>query len=48
MAMVTPAPALKPTRMLSLISLTRSLSRSSQAIRHNAATVKPARLAICA
>ena len=31
MAMVRPAPALKPTRMLSLISFTSALSRSSQA-----------------
>ncbi len=48
MAMVSPAPALKPTRMLSLISFTSTLSRNSQAIRQSAATVKAARLAICA
>ena len=48
MAMVRPAPILKPTRMLSLISLTSALSRSSQDNRQSAATVKAARLAICA
>ena len=48
MAIVSPAPALKPTKMLSLISLTSSLRRNAQAAKHNAATVKPARLAICA
>ena len=40
-AMVKPAPALKPTRMLSLIRFTSALSRSSQAIRQRTATVKP-------
>jgi hypothetical protein len=45
--MVRPAPALNPTRMLSLISLTSALSRSAQASRQSKATVKPARLAIC-
>jgi hypothetical protein len=39
---------LKPTRTLSLISLTSALSRSAQEIRHSNATVKPARLAIWA
>ena len=48
MAMVNPAPALKPTRMLSLISFTSTLSRNSHASRLSAATVKAARLAICA
>jgi hypothetical protein len=46
--MVKPAPALKPTRMLSLISRTSMLSRSSQATRQNSATIMAARLAICA
>jgi hypothetical protein len=45
MAMVNPAPALKPTRMPSPIT-TRALSRNAQANRR-AATV-PARLAIWA
>ena len=48
MAIVRPAPALNPTRTLSLISFTSTLSRNSQAIRLSAATVKAARLAICA
>jgi len=34
--------------MLSLISFTSALSRKVQAKRQSAATVKPARLAICA
>ena len=34
-AMVRPAPALKPTRMLSLISFTSALNRNSQAIRQS-------------
>ena len=33
--MVNPAPALNPTRMLSLISLTRALKRSAQANRQS-------------
>ena len=40
MAMVRPAPALKPTRMLSLISFTSALRRNSQAKRQSTATVK--------
>jgi hypothetical protein len=44
-AIVNPAPALKPTRMLSLISRTRMLSRRSQATRQNRATIMAARLA---
>ena len=40
MAMVRPAPALNPTRMLSLISFTSALSRNSQAKRQSTATVK--------
>ncbi len=39
---------MKPTRMLSLISLTNALNRNSQDNRQSAATVKAARLAICA
>ena len=48
MMMVSPAPALKPTRMLSLTRRTRTLSLNSQAIRQSTATAKAARLAICA
>lgn len=48
MAIVSPAPTLKPTRMLSLISFTRALSRSTQETRQSAATVNAARLAIWA
>jgi hypothetical protein len=48
MAMVKPAPALKPTRILSLINLTRALNRRSHDRKHSTATVKAARLAICA
>jgi len=48
MAMVNAAPALNPTRVLSLISFTSPLSRNSQAIRHSTATVQAVRLAICA
>ena len=48
MMIVNPAPALKPTKMLSLMSLTSRLSRSSQAMRQSKATVKAARLAIWA
>ena len=47
-AMVKLAPALKPTRMLSLISFTSTLRRKSHANRLSAATVKAARLAIWA
>ena len=47
MAIVSPAPILKPTSTLSLTSFTSTLSRSSHAIRHSAATVKAARLATC-
>ncbi len=46
--MVRPAPILKPTRMLSLMSFTSALKRSTQAIMQRTATVKAARLAICA
>ena len=48
MMMVSPAPALKPTRMLSLTRRTRMLSLNSHAIRHSTATAQAARLAICA
>ena len=48
MMIVSPAPALKPTRMLSLIRRTRMLSLKSQAIRQRIATAHAARLAICA
>ena len=44
MMIVNPAPALKPTKMLSLMSLTSRLSRSNQAMRQSMATVKPAGL----
>ena len=47
MMMVSPAPALKPTRMLSLIRRTSMLSLNSHAIRQSSATAKAARLAIC-
>ena len=47
-AIVRPAPALKPTRMLSLINSTSTLSRNNQANRQSIATVKAVRLAICA
>jgi hypothetical protein len=47
-AMVKPAPILKPTRILSLINLTSTLSRNSQANTQSTATVNAARLAICA
>ena len=47
-AMVIPAPALKPTRMLSLISFTSTLSRSAQAMTQRIAMAKAARLAISA
>ncbi len=38
--MVRPAPALKPTRMLSLMSFTSTLNRNNQANRQSIATVK--------
>jgi len=41
-----PAPALKPSSTLSLISFTRALNLNNQASTQRAATVKPARLAI--
>ena len=46
MMMVSPAPALKPTRMLSLMRRTSMLSRNIQAIRQSTATAKAERLAI--
>ena len=48
MMMVKPAPALKPTRMLSLIRRTSMLSRKIHAIRQRAATARAATLAIWA
>ena len=48
MMMVRPAPALKPTRMLSLIRRTSMLSRKIQAIRQSTATASADMLAICA
>ena len=48
MMIVNPAPALKPTKILSLTSLTSMLSRSNHAIKQSKATVKAARLAIWA
>jgi hypothetical protein len=46
MMMESPAPALKPTRMLSLISRTSMLSLNSQASAQRNATATPIRLAI--
>jgi len=46
MAMVNPAPILKPTRMLSLINLTSTLRRNNQARKHRPATANAVRLAI--
>src|SRR3954447_400014 len=46
--MVSPAPALKPTRILSLTRRTRTLSLNNHAIRHSSATAHAARLAISA
>src|SRR4051812_29640720 len=48
MMIVRPAPALKPTRMLSLTRRTRTLSLNNQAIRQSSATAHAARLAISA
>lgn len=48
MMMVSPAPALKPTRMLSLIRRTSMLSRNIHAIRQRVATATAVKLAICA
>ncbi|MGX1141530.1 hypothetical protein AB7M11_005766 [Bradyrhizobium ottawaense] len=48
MMMVSPAPALKPTRMLSLTRRTSTLSLNNHAMKHSTATAKAARLAICA
>ena len=47
-AMVMPAPALKPTRMLSLISFTSTLSRSAQAMMQSTTTAKAASVAMAA
>jgi hypothetical protein len=47
-AIVKPAPALNPTRMLSLMRRTSMLSRRSHAIRQSKATMPAARLAIWA